>query len=131
MKFRTDKVSQAKDSLNQAVKIRLEKEADIRNTEMMKSQLGTVTINKIKAGDLQIKNNHIAFLETEILKLEEEKKQILEIENLRRIKLTNAMKDEKVIEKLKEKQYSNYMEEQRCNENKFLDEVALQRVRKS
>jgi flagellar FliJ protein len=131
LKFRTDKVSQAKDSLNQAVKIRLEKEADIRNTEMMKSQLGTVTINKIKAGDLQIKNNHIAFLETEILKLEEEKKQILEIENLRRIKLTNAMKDEKVIEKLKEKQYSNYMEEQRCNENKFLDEVALQRVRKS
>ena len=48
-----------------------------------------------KVNELQTQIHHKEFVDSEIVKLEKEKQQILEIENLRRLKLTKAMKDEK------------------------------------
>lgn len=125
LKFRADKVNQAKDSLNQAIKLRIEKQNAIDATRDKINDMLTQGKAKVKARDLQAKENHINSLYDEILRLEEEKKQIVEIENIRRIKLTNAMKDEKVIDKLKEKQKQEHVIEQNLEESKMLDELGL------
>ncbi len=125
LKFRTDKVSQAIDSHNQAVKIRLEKQREIDETKYRISEIASKVENKIKAGELRVKDSHINFLNEEILRLEDEKKQIIEIENIRRVKLTSAMKDEKVIEKLKEKQFVAYNDDLKKEEGAILDEIGL------
>jgi flagellar FliJ protein len=130
LKYRADKVNQAKDSFNQAVRLRIEKENSILETIDKKNEMLNKVIHKIKAGDLQNNINHINSLNNEILKLENEKNQIIEIENLRRIKLTNAMKDEKVIEKLKEKKIDLYNENLKKDENKFLDELGINSIDK-
>jgi flagellar FliJ protein len=131
LKFRADKVNQAMDALNQVVKIRLEKEKMILDTIQLKLDIANQIKSKVKASELQAKNNHLIFLDDEIKKLEHEKKQIVEIENLRRIKLTNAMKDEKVIEKLKEKQLDNYKEDLKKEESIFLDELGIKGIEKN
>ncbi|MBX3043847.1 MAG: flagellar FliJ family protein [Candidatus Kapabacteria bacterium] len=126
LKYRADKVNQATESLNQIVKIRNEKEQEIQQNEEKKQVLFGTQKGKIKAADLQNKNNHINFLNDEIERLNEEKKQVLEIENLRRKKLTSAMKDEKVIDKLKDKQKLAHDQNQKKEEGAFLDEIGLQ-----
>jgi flagellar protein FliJ len=125
LKYRADKVSQAIDSLNQAVKIRIEKQKEINDTESRIIEIASKFDNKTKARDLQVRDSHIVFLNEEILRLEQEKKQIIEIESIRRLKLTRAMKDEKVLEKLKEKKLETYNEELKKEEGLVLDEIGL------
>lgn len=132
LKYRGDKVTQAKDSLNQVLKIKNEKELAISDTQnTINNLINEKEKGKIKASDLQIKNNHINFLNDEIVRLNEEKKQIVEIENIRRVKLTKAMKDEKVMEKLKEKQKYEHNEIQKKEEGIMLDEIGLRISQKS
>jgi flagellar protein FliJ len=119
LKYRADKVSQAIDSLNQAVKIRIEKQKEINDTESRIIEIASKFDNKTKARDLQVRDSHIVFL------IEQEKKQIIEIESIRRLKLTRAMKDEKVLEKLKEKKLETYNEELKKEEGLVLDEIGL------
>ncbi len=131
LKYRADKVNQAIDALNQVVKLRIEKEKKINELIQLKKEIYSQGKNKVKASDLQTKNNYLNSLDEEISKLENEKKQIIEIENIRRIKLTEAMKDEKVIEKLKEKKISSYKEEIRKEEGIFLDEIGIKGIEKN
>lgn len=131
LKYRADKVNQAIDALNQVVKLRIEKEKKINELIQLKKEIYSQGKNKVKASDLQTKNNYLNSLDEEISKLENEKKQIIEIENIRRIKLTEAMKDEKVLEKLKEKKISSYKEEIRKEEGIFLDEIGIKGIEKN
>lgn len=131
LKYRADKVNQAIDALNQVVKLRIEKEKKINELIQLKKEIYSQGKKKVKASDLQTKNNYLNSLDEEISKLENEKKQIIEIENIRRIKLTEAMKDEKVIEKLKEKKISSYKEEIRKEEGIFLDEIGIKGIEKN
>ncbi|GAB1372943.1 flagellar export protein FliJ [Candidatus Kapaibacterium sp.] len=130
LKFRTEKVNRAKDSLSQAMRLRLDKEKQIQNTLDLKKEMFGDGKKSVKASDLHAVKSYIDNLDNEISKLENEKLQILEIENLRRQKLTVAMKDEKVLEKLKEKKLDFYNEEQKKEDTKFLDEISINGINK-
>ena len=69
-------------------------------------------------------------LKEEIKKLEEEIDQLKEIEELRRVRLTEAMKDEKVLEKLKEKRKYDHDEDSKHEEVLTLDEISQMRFTK-
>ncbi len=128
LKLRTEKVTQAQESLNQVVKVRIEKEKTIENYKIYKDNLHITTDKSTKASDLQYSFYHKQAIDNEIKKLESEKLQIVEIEKLRRNKLTLAMKDEKVMEKLKDKKNEKYIEEMKLEEGKFLDEIGINQV---
>ncbi len=125
LKLKTHKVQIALDSLNQAVRLRNEKEQMIIMQSDNRSNLIDLGVKSNKAGDIQAIFHHRDFIDNEIKKLEEEKKRIIEIENIRRTKLTNAMKEEKVLEKLKEKKQIIHQDEINKEEGKFLDEIAI------
>lgn len=48
----------------------------------------------------------------------------------RRLELVSAQKDRKIMEKLKERDYSNYLEQVNADEQKFLDEMAVLKFKK-
>lgn len=131
LKMRTEKVTQAKESLNQAVKVRLEKEKTIDDYKNYKNNLIIADEKSIKAADLQNKFYHKQHIENEIKRFEKEKEQIIEIENLRRSKLTVAMKDEKVMEKLKDKKKEQHKEEVKLEEKRFYDEIGINQSQKN
>jgi len=124
LKLRSEKVAQAQDSLFQAQKVRIEKENIIQSYNELKRNLGIEGKQLIKASSLQAISNRKAHLDTEIKRLDGERKQILEIEELRRQKLTKAMIEEKALEKLKEKRMIEHNNELKSEEIKFFDEVA-------
>lgn len=124
LKLRSEKVSQAQDSLFQAQKVRIEKEKIIESYHELKKNLGTEGKQLIKAASLQAISNRKAYLDTEIKRLGDERNQILEIEEFRRQKLTKAMIEEKALEKLKEKRFIEHNNELKSEEVKFFDDVA-------
>lgn len=125
LKIRAEKVTQAQESLNQAVKVRLDKEQAIQEFIDSKNNLEISKPITTKAQDLQNKIFHKQHIESEINRLEKEKQQIVEIENLRRNKLGVAMKEEKVMEKLKDKKLSEHIDEVKREEGIFFDEIGL------
>lgn len=131
LKLRAEKVTQAQESLNQAVKVRLDKEKSIEDYKNYKSNINITEEKSTKAADLQNKIYHKQHIENEIKKLEKEKEQILEIEKLRRSKLTVAMKDEKVMEKLKDKKLQQHSDDIKLEESKFFDEIGINQVHKN
>ncbi|WFA07897.1 flagellar export protein FliJ [Tissierella sp. Yu-01] len=52
-----------------------------------------------------------------------------ELEDIRQ-ELVSAQKDRKIMEKLKERDYSNYLEKVNSDEQKFLDEMAVLKFKK-
>lgn len=125
LKLKSHNVQIALDSLNQAVRIRSEKEESIKeHTEYRNTLIDSKSEHK-KASDFVALYHHRDYIDNEIERLKLEKTRILEIENIRRKKLTNAMKEEKVLEKLKEKKIFNHKEDVRKEEGKFLDEIAI------
>lgn len=130
LKLRAEKVTQAQESLNQAVKVRTEKEKTIEDYKNYKSNIKIVDESSTKASDLQNKFYHKQHIESEIKRLEKEKEQIIEIEGLRRTKLTVAMKDEKMMEKLKDRKIIQHNEDIKQEESKFFDEIGINQVQK-
>ncbi|HRP02585.1 MAG TPA: flagellar FliJ family protein [Candidatus Kapabacteria bacterium] len=130
LKLRAEKVTQAQESLNQVVKVRIEKEKTIEDYKNYKLHINNTVLKTTKASDLQNSIHHKQYIESEILRLEKEKLQIIEIEKLRRNKLTVAMKDEKVMEKLKDKKINQHNEDIRLEESKFFDEVGINQTQR-
>lgn len=124
LNLRTYKVGEAKDALNFAVKSRVQKETAISECHTQKSELFRIQNNSSKAADFQAKYNHINHLDFEISRLEKEKVRMQEIENLRRGHLSKALKEEKVLVKLKEKKQVAYKYQLDQEEIKSLDEIA-------
>lgn len=117
------RTNEAKDLLQQAAVIRIKKEQTIsENQEYLKS-IGN-TGNKMSLQELQDLHYHKESVKRNIKKLEKEKSQIVEIENLRRDKLSDAMKEEKILTKLKDKKILKYNDELKKEENLILDEIA-------
>jgi flagellar FliJ protein len=130
LKLRTEKVNQAQELLFQAERIKIEKQKIITEYKNYINGLLNNNTNKNKISELQNIAYHKQFINSEIEKLEKEKVQIDEIISLRRNKLNEAMKDEKVLEKLKEKKLNSYKEELNKEETKFLDEISMKKVNK-
>lgn len=130
LKLRAEKVNQAQELLFQAERIKIEKQKIIAEYKNYINGLLNNNTKNNKISDFQNIAYHKQFINSEIEKLEKEKVQIDEIISLRRNKLNEAMKDEKVLEKLKEKKLNCYKEELNKEETKFLDEISMKKVNK-
>ncbi len=127
LNLKTHKVSEQKENLNRVVKQRSQKEMQIDKNREYHSSLLKDGAKSAKASELQARYHHKSFVEGEIRRLENERCDLIEIENLRRGKLTEAMKEEKVLMKLKEKQFERHQEEEKKEETKTMDEIARYR----
>ena len=127
LKLRSYKVSLAKDSLVQVLNQRRNKEQQISEHKNYYNQLLKTEINSTQASEFQAQYYHKNFIFNEIIKLNNEKEQLLEIESFHRTKLTEAMKQEKILKKLKEKKQDLYNEENQKEETLTLDEIARTR----
>lgn len=129
LKIRTFKSDLAKEELNKVVAYRLEKERQIFEYKIQIEN----TLNKTKRttiSDFQANYQYKSYLEEEIKKLEGEILRILEIEAIRREALAEAMKEQKVIEKLKEKKQEQYRLEMNHIDAIYFDELAINRYDK-
>jgi flagellar FliJ protein len=126
LNVRSHKVNLAKEDLAKVIKEKV-KRLDIINTylieidDLLKRQSYDVLF-------LQARNERIEHLKRLIANIEREIKNIEEIENVRRKKLADLLKDEKIMEKLKEKDFDLFKEEYKKQENNFIDEIANQRA---
>jgi flagellar export protein FliJ len=124
-KLRTHKANQAKEALNQVVFLRVKKENEIDNQKNYQSELNRTNPESSKVINMQAMLFHRSFISEDISRLENEKKQIVEIETLKRRELSEAQKQEKIIDKLKEKKIGAYKETLLKEESKNLDEIGL------
>ena len=123
LKIRTEKVEETKKNLNIAVRSRYEKENEISNLNNIKKQFLAEPQVITKAADMQTAKDYVNNVDMQLQKKEEEKIKLLEIENQRREKLNEALKEEKVIVKLKEKKIAEHQQQINKEETDFLDEV--------
>ena len=127
LKIKNYKASLAKDTLNQVIATRIRKEEEINHKNGYLDNLVNQKTVSTNAMMIQAHYHHKNYVKEEIKKLEKEKFQILEIENLRRIELTEAMKEEKILEKLKEKKQAIHKFEVDKEEMNNLDEIGRNR----
>jgi flagellar FliJ protein len=127
LKLRTEKVDEAKNSLKAILQYRYAKEEEIATLQNNKQEFLTTQHNISKASDMQANKDYVKNLDAQIQKKEIEKEKILEIENERRKRLAEAVKEEKIILKLKEKKYEEYKQELNKEETKFIDEIATKK----
>jgi flagellar export protein FliJ len=130
LSLRAQKVTQEKLALGKVQSLRLNKEQEAQSQNDYQDELKKVKHNKGQASMLQAHHQHRTFIQEEIKKLEEEIDQLKEIEELRRVRLTEAMKDEKVLEKLKEKRKFDHEEDSKHEEVLTLDEISQMRFEK-
>ncbi|MDR0926944.1 MAG: flagellar export protein FliJ [Ignavibacteria bacterium] len=126
LKIRGDKVEETKNALNIALRYRYEKEAEIDDLQQTKQVALSKPITISKASDMQSHRDYINGIDATVTLREQEKTKLIEIENSRRSRLNEAMKEEKVIAKLKEKKLEEYKMDLAREETNFLDEIATQ-----
>ena len=86
------------------------------------------SVNKrITPYDLQLKNNYLALLKENIIKQEKVIIKAEEAAELKRQELVEAMTERKILDKLKEKDYEEFVKEERLNEQKIQDEIVSYR----
>jgi len=123
LKIKTKKVEESKNSLNIVVRSRYEKENEIETLNEVKKDFISCPQITTKAADMQAVKDYVNNINFQIQKKENEKIKLLEIESHRRDRLNEAMKEEKVVVKLKEKKIEEYQKELNREESSFLDEV--------
>lgn len=125
LQLRTYTADTKKKALAETVRLREEKEQEIREKQQYLTELTTIEFGKnILAGAMQAAHDHQEYIKAEIVKLHRRKEQILEIEKLKRKEFADALKDVKVLEKLKDKHHEQFVAELAGEERRFLDEVA-------
>ena len=127
LKIRTEKVNEAKNSLRNILQFRYQKEDEIEALTNTKNEFMDAKQQTINAATMQANKDYMQNLNAQIVKKEQEKVKIIEIENERRDRLAESVKDEKILLKLKEKKETEYLKEIAAEETKFLDEVATTR----
>jgi flagellar protein FliJ len=130
LNLRSQKVSQEKIALGRVQSIRLLKEQEMQEQEDYTNQINRQKSLKANAAMFQALQSHKSYIREEMVKLSEEVVQLREIEKLRRIRLNDAMVDEKVLEKLKERKHSVHIEEVKREETNLLDEIASDRIQR-
>ncbi len=128
LNLRSHRVRQEKEALLQVQAMRIAKENEIReNTDHLNS-LYRNKIGKSTVEQMQIDFHRQNYVKEFIKKLEADKLRLMEIEEQRRIILNEALKEEKVLKKLKEKKHTAYKEELNLEDVKMMDEIANNRV---
>lgn len=127
LRIRTHKVNSAKESLGGVMRIRYKKDEAISERNDYKAEMLARPYSSGKVQDMQARLSHKQLVESELNNLDKERRQLLEIESLRRKKLQDAMKDEKILLKLKGKKITIHKKETDDEEMKFIDEIAISR----
>ena len=130
LKLRSHDVDKAKQQLSIAARDRSDKEDIIVVKQQYYNEFVGDSVKSSKVNSMQTKFYHKVFLQDEIKKLEKEKIRLTEIEELKKDHLSQAMKKEKILEKLKEKRESIHNEKVLKEEVKTLDEIAIKRHNK-
>lgn len=125
LQLRTYTADTKKTALAEVVRMREEKEQEIEKKKQYLTELASVGFGKnMLAGAMQAVHDHREYVKAEIEKLHRRRDQIIEIEKLKRKEFSDAMKDVKVLEKLKDKHHEQFIAEIAREERQFLDEVA-------
>lgn len=131
LNLRKNKKKTERQALLEILNYRYRKEEEIDDTN--NKFRGTLSLpkGKLKSDEMQVSLNHRNFLKNKILKLEEEKKQIVEMENIQRDKFNKALSEEKALINLKEKQKNEYIYKIEREERNELDDIAQKSHQKS
>lgn len=128
LKVRQHKVDKAKNELAKVVIEKVKRQDAINvNLDEIKELESRGTKNDLRF--LQNRQNRIDLLLIDNKRLKSEIKNIEEIESLRRRELTELMKKEKAIEKLKDKKREEHTYKINKEENDFIDEIASRSFR--
>lgn len=126
LKLREHKVNLAKEDLAKVIK---EKQLRFDSLELNMIETNDLLITPAKDIQfLQSRNYRIEYLKEQNAKLNKEISNIEEIEKVRREKLAKLLKDEKIMEKLKENDFEEFKKEINKKDSDFIDEIANQRA---
>ncbi len=125
LSIRSHKAQIAREELSRIVNMRRERELRIEAHLKYINSLLLRRESSSKAAEYQTKIHHIEFIESEINNLRKEIQQISEIEEIKREILNNALKQEKILQKLKERRLAEYKEEADREEINLMNEIAL------
>lgn len=126
LEIRQNKVDEDKNALNVAIRFRNVKEEEIERVRAEKTNSMNWAENTTNALSMQAMKDYWNSLDAQIAKKEREKIKLIEIEDARRERLRESMKEEKVIARLKEKAKEEHRKALDKEEANFLDEVATQ-----
>lgn len=125
LRLRSDKTEEAKTELQLIIRKRIEKEQLIEEEYTRLANHNTTRNEHKKLEQIQAFYYHKEFINQEIKKLKMELDNLLDIESLKRIKYNEALKEEKVLLKLKEKKKSEFIAEIEHKEQLEIDEIAI------
>lgn len=125
LNLKTHKVKEIEEAIQKILYFRYRTEEEIQKQEEYLRTISNGNNGHFKALDLQAQINHKEYIYTEIGKLRTQLERIVEIENIYRQRLAEAMKEEKILEKLKDKKLETYNEEVKKEETKQLDEITI------
>jgi|DewCreStandDraft_5_1066085.scaffolds.fasta_scaffold57573_2 flagellar FliJ protein len=125
LNLKAHKVKEIEEAIQKILYFRYRTEEEIQKQEAYLRTISNGNDGHFKALDLQAKINHKEYINAEIEKLRIQLERIAEIENIYRQRLAEAMKEEKILEKLKDKKLETYNEEVKKEETKQLDEITI------
>jgi flagellar FliJ protein len=132
LNLKTFKVKEIEENIQKVLYYRTQTEEEIRKNQEYLAMLNNNRNGHFKAIEIQALNYHKEAVKDEIENLRSQLSRIIEIENILRQRLVEAMKEEKVLQKLKERQFEAYMYEVNREETKLLDEITVQKeIRKN
>lgn len=125
LKLRSYDVKLAKEALSQATAQRINKQNEIEDAHREIASLYGQERGMISVEYLQQKQYRQEFLKEHIIVLEQEKEELLKIEEKRKLELNEANKQEKILIKLKDKKKTEYAFEMGIEDQKNMDEIAI------
>ncbi len=129
-RFRQHKTNEAKLALGEITTLRLAKQKEIDDLLMYLEHLQLVR-RSMRVLELQTNAAHAESVRQHIDRLRTELQNLNEIEMLRRQELTKTMRDEKVLDKLRDKKVSEYNHSVLIEEQLQMDEIAMRSDLKS
>lgn len=129
LKLRSYTAEIKKSALAEILRLREEQERLIQEKQHYLDLITNIGYERtVAAGAMQSAHSHRESVKNEITSLFQKQKQLAEIEQLRRKEYSEALKEVKVLEKLKEQQKERYRIEINREEQQFLDEIAQHSV---
>ena len=126
LKLRAYHADVKKQALAEIIQLRDNKQKYIENRQVYLAQITLVrAADSTTAGAMQTAHEHRESVKQDIAGLEYEKQQLEEIERVKQLEYGEALKEVRILEKLREKYRQQYAAELNAEEQKFLDELAL------
>lgn len=125
LNLKSFKVKEIEESIQKVLYYRYQTESEIQKNEEYLASLNGQKNGSFKVIEIQALNYHKEYIKDEIRELRAQLTRIIEIENILRMRLVEAMKEEKVLQKLKEKEFDAYKTALNKEETKFLDEISI------